>query len=119
MYCAPNPATSILEILVHAEVDLEDIPVTYRYLEVWAPEDASREALNSAWLPREWRTALDSTRRIGDEWLQSGRTALLIVPCAIVPATSNVLINPAHPDAGGITVAGVHEQSIDRRLFRS
>ncbi len=58
------------------------------------------------------------TRPFGDEWLRAGRTALLRVPSAIVPATWNVLLNPQHPDNAKVRIVRTHEQPIDRRLIR-
>jgi RES domain-containing protein len=109
VYCAPNPATALLEILVHAEIDFEDLPVTYKYLEIDVPESVSREVVNPS--------ALDATRITGDEWLHSRRTALLLVPSAIVPATTNIVVNPAHPAAAGIKIVRIHIQTMDSRLI--
>ena len=118
VYCAPNPATALLEVLVHAEIDMEDIPVAFRYLEIDVPDSIPAEAMDPAALPSNWRTNLEATRQAGDEWLHSGRTALLRVPSAIVPLTWNILINPRHPDSARIRILHVHEQGIDPRLVR-
>ena len=32
VYCAPNPATALLEVLVHTEIRIENVPVSFRYL---------------------------------------------------------------------------------------
>jgi hypothetical protein len=40
------------------------------------------------------------------------------VPSAIVAATQNVLINPAHPEAAGVRLAEATEHVIDPRLVR-
>ena len=53
-----------------------------------------------------------------DQWLQSGRTALLRLPSVIVPATLNVLINPLHPESGRIRIIREHRHSLDTRLMR-
>jgi RES domain-containing protein len=72
VYCAPNPATALLEILVHAEIDIQDIPVTIRYLEIEAPDSIALESLDisagAGWQP-------EKSRRVGDEWLSSKRSA--------------------------------------------
>ena len=117
VYTAPNPATALLEVLVHAEIDLEDIPVTFRYLEIEAPESIAVETVEPAALKPGWRTDAQATRRIGDEWLESGRTALLRVPSAIVPATWNLIVNPRHAEGTAIRVARIHEQAVDTRLL--
>ena len=106
VYCAPNPATALLEILVHAEIELDDIPVTYKYLEIHVPERTSRESI----------TTTAAAQKRGDAWLEQNRSALLLVPCVIVPETTNVLINPRHPDSARIKIKRIHEQSADTRL---
>jgi RES domain-containing protein len=92
VYCAPNPATSLVEVLVHIEVDSGDLPDMLQYLEIEAMDGVSTENVKMDALGRNWQT----TRRAGDEWLRSGRTALSRVPSAIVPATWNFLLNPHH-----------------------
>ena len=51
----------------------------------------------------------------GSDWLKSGRTALLVVPSVIINEEDNALINPAHPDAGRITVIKVRRFIYDHR----
>jgi len=101
---------------VHAEIDLEDIPVNFRYLEITAPDSTSIEVVSGHVLERNWQDDLQLTRTFGDEWLGSLRTALLKVPSTIVPATWNLLINPQHAEARQIRIAGVHEHPLDARL---
>ncbi|HWR53472.1 MAG TPA: RES family NAD+ phosphorylase [Bryobacteraceae bacterium] len=118
LYCAPNPATALLEVLVHSEIDAEDIPVTFHYLEIEAPDSASVETLDAVALGARWRTDLNVTRAAGDAWLRSGRTALLRIPSVIVPQTWNVLVNPRQTDAEQIRIVRIHEQGVDARLAR-
>jgi RES domain-containing protein len=118
VYCAPNPATALLEVLAHTEIDLENMPLNYRYLEIEAPDALALEELDTRAFPRNWPTDLEATRRAGDEWLHSARTALLRVPSVVVPATWNVLINPYHPKSAQIRVTRVHTQGVDPRLIR-
>lgn len=118
VYCAPNPATALLEVLVHARIDIDDMPVNFRYLEIEVPDNLPIDDEDTGALGQRWQTDLEATRRAGDEWLRSGRTALLRVPSVIVPTTWNVLINPQHPDSAQIRVAHVHHHGIDPRLLR-
>jgi RES domain-containing protein len=117
LYCADNPATALLEMLVHAEIDVEDLPVTFRYLEIEAPDSVSIETVDAGGFGRNWRTDVVATRRAGDEWLHSGRTALLRVPSVIVPATLNTLVNPQHPFSARIRIVQIHDFPIDPRLL--
>ena len=118
VYCAPNPATALLEIMVHAEIDFEDLPVAYTYLEIDVPESASREVLDPSTLGADWSARFEDTRTIGDEWLQSRRTALLLVPSPIVPATMNIVLNPALAVVSGINIAATHIYRRDHRLIK-
>lgn len=118
VYCAPNPATALLEVLVHAEIDVEDLPVSYRHLQIDAPNSTSIQSVSPEDLGLEGPFDIERSRRIGDAWLRSGRSALLLVPCVIVPATLNVLMNPQHPDSAQIRIVRVHEHPIDPRLRR-
>jgi RES domain-containing protein len=113
VYCAPNPATALLEVLVHAEIDVEDIPVSLRYLEIDAPDSISIETVNIETLPENWRSNQEATRSTGDEWLRSGRAALLRVPSVIVPMTWSILLNPRHPESTQVRIIHTYEHGID------
>jgi len=39
---------------------------------------------------------------VGDNWVKSGKSAVLQLPSAVVPEEFNYLLNPAHPDFGKI-----------------
>jgi RES domain-containing protein len=116
VYCADSPAAALLEILVHLEIDLEDLPVRYRLLRIELPDGIAAERLDPAALPEGWKEDVMLTRRLGDAWLLSRRTARLDVPSAIVPETWNILLNPAHPDAARARVVAMGEHLLDPRL---
>jgi RES domain-containing protein len=118
VYCAPNPATSLVEVLVHFEADAEDLPDPLQYLEIEAPDPISVGTVTMGALGRNWQRNLEATRRAGEEWLRGCRTSLFRVPSAIVPATWNILINPQHADSVRIRIARVHAHRIDPRLLR-
>jgi len=118
VYCAPNPATALVETLVHIELELDDLPDRLQYLEVEAPEAIFVETVDLLALGPMWQSNLDATQSAGAEWLRSGRTALLRVPSVIVPATWNILINPSHAESAQIRIVRIHAQGIDSRLLR-
>lgn len=117
VYCAPNPATALLEVLVHLEIDVDDLPTQYRFLKIEAPDTITIEHVERTALPSDWLENSLATRRIGDTWLQSRRTALLEVPCVLVPETFNLLLNPLHPDATQVRIVEVIEYPLDTRLL--
>jgi RES domain-containing protein len=116
VYLADHPASALLEMLVHLEIDVEDLPTHYQLLAVDAPDDIAVTALGETSLPADWRTQVLATRARGDDWLRDGATALLHVPSAIVPAASNYLLNLAHADASRLSITAIVRAPFDPRL---
>ena len=117
VYCSESPAAALLEILVHFEIDVRELPTRYRLLKLDAPDTLMVEAVAAADLPADWREQTDLTRATGDRWLRAGRSALLRVPSVVVPETFNVLLNPGHGDAAQVAVTHVSDHVIDPRLL--
>lgn len=117
VYCATDPSTALLEVLVHTgEFEADSIPITYKYLKIHAPDDISADKISLTDLPADWKDNLTITRRIGAQWLASVRTALLNVPSVLVPETRNVLLNPKHPEKERLRILSVIPYSLDSRL---
>jgi RES domain-containing protein len=102
LYCAPNPATAVLEILVHSEVREPAALARHRFIKVDIPDEVSRQSVDEAQLPTDWSRRITVTRAWGDGWLREGETAVLVVRSVLVPETYNLLINPRHADAAHI-----------------
>ena len=118
-YASEHQATAELEWLVHLEATPDVFPRTIPFSEIDVPDDVATENVDEAALLAGWHGDVAQTQRIGDAWLESGRTALLFVPSAVVPAR-NVLLNPAHRDAGRIRVTRTFDFPLDSRLsFRA
>lgn len=111
VYTAEHSALALLESLVHLEV--VDEPPTYQLLEIVAPDSLAVAAFPDG-VPPENRSA---SRAWGDAWLEEAATALAIVPSVIAPEARNILINPAHADAGQIEVIRRARYEWDPRLY--
>jgi RES domain-containing protein len=59
---------------------------------------------------------LDFTTGVGMKWLSSASSPVLKVPSAVMPAATNYLLNPEHPDAAEIEIVDTFEYPFDRRL---
>src|SRR5690606_31164315 len=107
---------AVLEYLVH--VDVRTAPTDLVSIEVTLPDATSRAEVPLRTLPDDWNASSDHPFCVdaGDAWVQSGRSCLLFVPSAVIPPESNVLLNPAHPDARRIRVK-VDPFVLDRRLL--
>lgn len=117
VYLTGNPASAMLERMVHLQDGDGKLPQSYDLLEIVTPESLSIKDLLQ---PAEagWKEDLGLTRRLGDAWLASLETSLARVPSAIVPRTWNYLLNPDHPHAKQVKIESVIRERFDNRLFR-
>lgn len=111
IYCAESVPGALVEVLVHMEVDVEDLPA-YQLLAIDAPPAVD---LDLSTLPKGWLSDVKESRKIGDEWLRLGNVSVLRVPSAIMPHTWNVLINPKL--VPGLTPAKSERFEFDPRLL--
>ena len=118
VYLSSSPPSALLEILVHLEIEEGHLPRSYKLLEIEVPDDVHIEKLDRAKLPENWPQKQALTRALGDQWLSRNSSALLEVPSALAPRTSNFLLNPLHKDAARITIISVSRQRLDRRLLQ-
>jgi len=116
VYLGQNPATCLLECIVHLEIDDEDIPSGFRTLKIEVPDAIYAGAGTPPALPDGWQDAIELTRSIGNRWLADG-PCLLRVPCVLVPETENVLLNPRHRDAQRVKIVDVIDFPFDKRLI--
>ncbi len=91
---ASEPGLAVLVVLRYLPRDLAGIDQDY--LLGWTEIDAAPERLSYVADPAE-------KRRIGDDWLRSGRSLLASVQSAVLPESDIVMMNPAHPGAGHIS----------------
>lgn len=119
VYTASSPASALLEVLVHLELnDPLQLPSHYQLLKIVVPDTTEISTVEESSLEANWRANVYATRGIGDSWLRGRSSALLAVPSAIVPDTKNYLLNPQHPEAAKISIAGHGSFPFDFRLFK-
>jgi RES domain-containing protein len=117
VYCTLNPATALLETLVHFEIDSDDRPERFQVLRIDGTDSLSIEKTEIDSLSPDWADDRDSTQAIGDRWLSEKRSLLLQVPSVLVPETWNVLVNPQHAEIGLLQITAIYEHPFDARLF--
>jgi RES domain-containing protein len=114
VYLAESPAGALLEACAHAAAN--DVPPRYTLLAIEVDARVSMESLDVSTLPANWPEHLAKTREIGSAWLRAGRTALLRIPSALVPATFNVMLNPLHSDAARLRIQSAVKYPFDPRI---
>jgi RES domain-containing protein len=116
VYTSTTFSLALLEIMVNTSN--AGIPADMVYAPIDIPDDVGREVLDVAALPQKWFVfpAPPTCRSAGDSWIESGRTVALVVPSAVARIEANVLLNPAHRDFARLTIGGIENIAIDRRL---
>jgi RES domain-containing protein len=116
VYLSEHQSLAALEIFVH----LQPLAPREKYLAYFVEwEAAQMEELPRKKLPPEWRASPPGpvTMQIGDQWVREGRSVVLAVPSAVLPAERNFLLNPAHPKFGQLRLHKPVEFTFDTRLI--
>jgi RES domain-containing protein len=118
LYTSESIALACLETLVH--INAQGLPLTRYLVRIDIPMRVWNLAkkLNAKTAGIGWDAMPAGTASIerGQKWLQSNTSALLLVPSAVIPQASNVLINPLHPDIKLIKAKKIERFSYDPRL---
>lgn len=117
VYTSSTASLAIVEMLVH--LDPEDASDDYVLIGAFIPDDVARETLGPDERPEGWMAypASEEVRDIGEHWVRAARTAVIVVPCVVIPREQNHLLNPAHPDTTRITLRAPEPFAFDRRLW--
>lgn len=101
VYAALNPATTVLESIVH--IGRMSNP-SNRYLisidipdDIW--QDQEKGIARAKRLPKHWNAVPPhlATALYGDRWLNGGKQLGLLLPSAVVEEELNIMLNPRHP----------------------
>src|SRR5436305_13039600 len=85
VYLADHPASALIEVMAHLEIDAEDLPTHYQLLGIEVPDDIATIRIAEIELPNGWREQISLTRARGDDWLGGRAAAVRRGPSAIVP----------------------------------
>jgi RES domain-containing protein len=116
VYTASSLSLAALECFVH--LDAEDLPADLVSIRATLPEAVRVERIDAAGLPRGWRSVPppSALQALGSEWVRSGRTVALVVPSAVTPVETNVLLNPDHPDMRKLQAGRPETFAFDPRM---
>ncbi len=104
---ATDPGLAVLVVLRYLPRSLARIDNDY-FLG-WTEIDSAPERLPFVEDPAE-------KRRIGDDWLKSGRSLLAAVRSVVLPEGDVVMMNPAHPHAARVLPLTARPFSFERCL---
>lgn len=117
VYGATSESLALLEKLVHRT---PSGPPIYPLYHADIP-DGLIEPLAEKDLPVDWRSIYPpaSTQRIGDQWLKSKKSLVLLVPSVLITGgdgARNCILNPDHPEFPNITLSGPTIVPVDIRF---
>lgn len=119
VYASSTIALACLETVVH--VGVGQLPLNRFLVRIEVPDRVwkDRQVLLPNDLPVGWSAIPEGkvSIEIGDVWLRSLSSALLLVPSVIVPEEMNVLLNPRHSDAEEIAAQKARAFLYDGRLL--
>lgn len=118
VYLGGSLALAAMELLVHLRAAA--VLGNYRKLRLRIPE-ALATAVPPCDLPADWAAPHlhPATQEIGDRWLDSGASAALRVPSAIVIGEVNYIVNPRHPDFCRIEAGAITGFRFDPRVAKA
>lgn len=114
IYTSEHYSTAMLEKLVRGNTVL---PPNQHYIRITIPNGTSYEIFQSAAHPGWDGPSREICRTFGAQWHAEMRTALLLVPSIPARVERNILINPKHPEAAGITHELPEPVWWDERLY--
>jgi RES domain-containing protein len=117
VYASENLSLAALELFVHVSPGI--IPADLVSVRGSLPDSISLERIDVPDLPKNWRDypAPPELQKIGTDWIQGLTSLVLVVPSAINPLESNILVNPAHPDIKELKVDAGQPFQFDPRMF--
>ena len=115
LYTTEHISLAVLEILVHMKAYRR--PLDYHLVVLEVPDSASVTTIDIQKLKKNWKDDITYGQFIGDEFITARQSLLLKIPSAIIEEEHNLMINPAHPDAGKIKVRSSKIFIFDKRLY--
>jgi RES domain-containing protein len=118
VFTSATLSLAALERFVHTDPDLE--PDDLVAISVDIDSKLPIQVVATGDLPSNWRAQPPPSElsRVGDRWLQGGRTAVLSVPSVVIPHERNFIINPNHADFRTIEVGQSEPFSFDPRMWK-
>jgi RES domain-containing protein len=115
VYGSEHLSLAALEILAHIQpVMIRDKFRAFRVS--W--DEALMTTIDLKKLPKGWdhQPPSAASKNVGDEWIKSGRSAVLALPSVLVPPERTFLLNPKHRDFAKIKIKDTGNFVLDSRF---
>lgn len=118
LYASEHLSLCVLEVYVHMAPGQRYTLPAFEAVRISVPDDAGTTRVSTIELER-LVSASDpdsACRAVGDRWLAANAHLMLAAPSVIVPEELNIMLNPAHPRMGDVTVLAKRPFRFDARL---
>lgn len=90
----------------------------FKIVVIEVPDDITIETIKPQNLKTGWRDFRDYTicQAIGNKWFEAQSNCVLKVPSAVIPESSNYVLNTQHPDFKRIKIIQVSDLVPDERI---
>lgn len=122
VYASLNPATAVLESIVHLGRLLN--PIDRYLIAIEIPDDLCNDraagVIRAKRLPAHWNAIPhhQATVLYGDKWLKKGKQLGMLVPSAVLEEEMNIVLNPHHPAMKRLRIRKSRPFVFDPRLER-
>jgi RES domain-containing protein len=116
IYAGVTIAIAALEKFVHVA---GIVPVDLVLVRIELPTRCSAEKPKLGDLPRDWDSVppAASSMAFGTKWARESRSLVLYVPSALIPEELNAVLNPSHPEFGGVKMTVQRPFHYDARMY--
>lgn len=116
VYTSDSLALAILEVVVHLPR-----PKHLKGQRAAAVQIKDTLVGTAGRLPRDWKTNMRATQRIGDEWIRRATYPILAVPSVLYDCSGekpiNYLMNPNHSDFDELQIGRFAGLQVDPRIL--
>ncbi|HWV32993.1 MAG TPA: RES family NAD+ phosphorylase [Dyadobacter sp.] len=116
IYASETVTLALLENMVRRQGVGFNSDFKIMFIEI--PDDAVIESIAESHLEAGWRDPNDYSQcqPLGDRWFSAGKALVLKVPSAVMPLSSNFVVNTLHPDYPRVSLVGVTDLMPDPRI---
>lgn len=118
IYTSATLSLAALELFVHTDPDLA--PAELLAISADIPDTLVVREIDLSDLPVTWREipAPPELQELGRSWIAEGKATILSVPSVVVPMERNYVLNPAHAGFRRIQIGEAHAFSVDPRMWK-
>ena len=116
IYASETVTLALLENMVRRQGVGFNSDFKIMFIEI--PDDAVIESIAESHLEAGWRDPNDYSQcqPLGDRWFSADKALVLKVPSAVMPLSSNFVVNTLHPDYPRVSLVGVTDLMPDPRI---